>query len=49
MPDDLGKTKRNPKTESNLIIGVLDTGILLLEVLDHKFILSEYMYTLMLY
>lgn len=27
LTDDVGKTKRNPKVESNLIIGVLDTGI----------------------
>ncbi|KAK1389626.1 subtilisin-like protease SBT4.15 [Heracleum sosnowskyi] len=27
LTDDIGKTKRNPKAESNLIIGVLDTGI----------------------
>ena len=26
LSDEIGKTKRNPKVESNLIIGVLDTG-----------------------
>lgn len=35
LSDDIGKTKRNPKIESNLIIGVLDTGMYIYAVFDH--------------